>query len=488
MPTKHAMRDIIVLIPGITGSVLQYCGHDIWSFPTIVGPALRGQSDRFALLRMDPNQDDPDLDDLGDGIRATRLMEGIHGWHHLMLGQGYRQIIEKLTSTFILQPGSLQSVEPANFFPFPYDWRRDNRAAARQLKRLIDTQLHLWRREHHEAKVIFITHSMGGLVARYYLEVLDGWEDCRALFTIGTPHRGSLDALNSLVNGKKIGLANVTDLVRTFTSVYQLLPIYPTVTVDGVLYRVAETDRLAPDIDQTRAVAARAFYQEIASKVAARSATKSSQIVPLVGIGQKNTHQSAVLDDGVLRLSRELPIRPARDVNVQWFTDGDGTVPAISAIPVEFTDPQNPRLHVARYYCEKHEWLASNRTVLRDLCEWLKELQLAPTMHEYQGGIAHQDIMRAPLLSLDIESFAQVGTPLRPRVDLFNVNGITDIGTVELEFTPTGAGTKRVYTLKAEGDGWTGEIADLPPDIYTVEARTFCQGPPAVHSIVEVFA
>jgi hypothetical protein len=35
---------------------------------------------------------------------------------------------------------------------------------------------------------------MGGLVARYYLEVLGGWEKCRALFTFGTPHRGSLNA------------------------------------------------------------------------------------------------------------------------------------------------------------------------------------------------------------------------------------------------------------------------------------------------------
>ena len=75
---------------------------------------------------------------------------------------------------------------------------------------------------------------MGGLICRHFLEMLDGWKDTRLLITFGTPYRGSLNALDFIANGmkKKLGpvtLLNLTELVRSFTSVYQLLPIYPCV-------------------------------------------------------------------------------------------------------------------------------------------------------------------------------------------------------------------------------------------------------------------
>jgi pimeloyl-ACP methyl ester carboxylesterase len=39
-------------------------------------------------------------------------------------------------------------------------------------------------------KLILVGHSMGGLVARYFLECLEGWRDTRRLVTFGTPYRG----------------------------------------------------------------------------------------------------------------------------------------------------------------------------------------------------------------------------------------------------------------------------------------------------------
>ena len=50
---------------------------------------------------------------------------------------------------------------------------------------------------------------MGGLVSRYYLEVLGGWRDTRRLITFGTPYRGSLNAVDFAANGfsKFFGLA-----------------------------------------------------------------------------------------------------------------------------------------------------------------------------------------------------------------------------------------------------------------------------------------
>ena len=63
----------------------------------------------------------------------------------------------------------------------------------RRLKEQTDRWLWEWRRESPEAKLILVGHSMGGLVARYFLECLEGWRDTRQLVTFGTPYRGSLN-------------------------------------------------------------------------------------------------------------------------------------------------------------------------------------------------------------------------------------------------------------------------------------------------------
>ena len=77
-----------------------------------------------------------------------------------------------------------------SFFAFPYGWRRDYRVAARRLKEQTNRWLREWRREQPDAKLILVGHSMGGLVARYFLECLEGWRDTRRLVTFGTPYRG----------------------------------------------------------------------------------------------------------------------------------------------------------------------------------------------------------------------------------------------------------------------------------------------------------
>ncbi len=90
---------------------------------------------------------------------------------------------------------------------------------------------------------------MGGLVARYYLEVLGGWETCHALFTIGTPHRGAVNALDFLVHGYTLAGVELTEVLQTCTAVYQLLPVYEMVDVGGTFHRVAEIADL-PEVPQ----------------------------------------------------------------------------------------------------------------------------------------------------------------------------------------------------------------------------------------------
>ena len=77
--------------------------------------------------------------------------------------------------------------------------------------------------------MVVVAHSMGGLVARYWLGPLGGWRHCRGVITLGTPHRGAPKALDTLVNGVRvrgIHLQRVSDVIRSWHSPYQLLPVY----------------------------------------------------------------------------------------------------------------------------------------------------------------------------------------------------------------------------------------------------------------------
>jgi len=127
---------------------------------------------------------------------------------------------------------------------------------------------------------------MSGLVSRYYLEVLEGWKDSRALFTFGTPYRGSLKAINFLANGYKQLFLDLTEVMRSLTSIYQLLPIYKVININGEYHRIAEVDNL-PNIDKLKAQDALAFHREIEAAVEQHlqdeQYRKSFTVVPISG-------------------------------------------------------------------------------------------------------------------------------------------------------------------------------------------------------------
>lgn len=248
MTQKIDLKDLIVIIPGILGSVLEKDGQEIW--------AVSGQGMRNLILgssNLKLGQDDPIKEDLGDGIKATRLIEDVQIVPGFFKIDGYTQTTKLITDNFSnVTKGNIYKDpedKAANLYHFPYDWRRDNRASARILQKLINQRLKCWR-EHSgnpNAKVIILAHSMGGLVSRYYLEVLGGWQDCKALFTFGTPYRGSVNAINFLANGYKKLFIDLTEVMRSLTSIYQLLPIYQVLKIDNEFHRIAETPVTLPD-------------------------------------------------------------------------------------------------------------------------------------------------------------------------------------------------------------------------------------------------
>lgn len=354
------LRDLVIVIPGITGNVLEKDGKVVWGWS---GSALwRTLASGGATIRgLALCGDDPSLDDLGDGVTATKLMPDAHLVPGLWKIDGYSALRRLVTESFAVQTGDVAHVSAANYFEFPYDWRRDNRVAARALQRLIHEALPQWRKHSgaDDAKVIVLAHSMGGLVARHWLEVLEGWHCCRALITFGTPYRGAPQAMGYLANGYKM-LFDLSETMRSFTSVYQLLPIYPAVRAgDDVWERVAECDA-HPQIDRTKASQALQFHRDIEDAVKRHQddpvylkPATSYRILPVVGVSQP-TWQSGVAAAGDLRLEELLP------VNIEaTFAAGDGTVPRVSATPIELSDS-----FAETFIAGRHAALQSNGVII----------------------------------------------------------------------------------------------------------------------------
>jgi len=456
---------------------------ELWETSKLLGPALTRDSVFFNRLRLE--QDDGDPHTLPGGIRATRLMNGIHGIHGLMLGEGYRQISEKLTSYFILKPGSAETIDPVNFICFAYDWRRDNRISAWQLAALVKRKLQQWQQHTHnnDARVILIAHSMGGLVARYYLEVLEGWKDCRALITIGTPHRGSLKAVESLCDKHTLGRSDLTELVRTFPSIYQLLPIYPIVTSADEPHKLSQVRELPGLNGQQMKLVANgfAFHTEIRLAAEAHGQGTPYPIIPIVGHYQ-STFQSVRIEHGTVQLSYNLPFDLPDGQEATWLGSGDGTVPYLSATPIE-----PPKVERKIRYAETHAWLPNNAKVLANLCQDLDEMQLADYMKKYQGG-SYRDLPDvSPGLQLDMQNLYDADEPIPIHVRI--INQTEDPGQLLLTLRSSETGTMIEKGFTRADDDWTCSVTGLAPGIYTAEVRPHHQGPlapPAIHDILEV--
>lgn len=128
-------------------------------------------------------------------------------------------------------------------FPFPYEWRVSNRETAFLLKQKIDEVKTICGCD----KVDIVAHSMGGLVARQYIQSNDYEHDVRKLIFLGTPHLGAPKAylmweggeadtdagdqqlLTFLrIEARKHGYSKLFDYERNFPvpSVQELLPVY----------------------------------------------------------------------------------------------------------------------------------------------------------------------------------------------------------------------------------------------------------------------
>jgi predicted GH43/DUF377 family glycosyl hydrolase len=110
----------------------------------------------------------------------------------------------KLTPNVTEYNGLIKTLETAgyvrdeNLFIFPYDWRKRISESGADLKSFINSQVVP---KNPGKKIDLIGHSLGGLVARSYLQEYDsGLID--QLITVGTPHHGVLEAYKPWAGGE----------------------------------------------------------------------------------------------------------------------------------------------------------------------------------------------------------------------------------------------------------------------------------------------
>lgn len=439
---KIRMPDVVVLLPGILGSVLKRNNTEIWGLSA--GSAFNALTTLTGSItdlevRADPQGADVDVD-VWEGVSATGVLPDLHMLPGFWKIDGYSKIADYIKKVFDVTPGQ-------NYFEFAYDWRLSNSIAAQRLKRMSKTWLDNWRAQGHpNARLILIGHSMGGLVARYFLEVLNGWEVSRSLITFGTPHRGSLNALDFIANGWRktvlgINVLDLSALVRSFTSVYELLPTYKCCS-QGFETELKYVHELQiPNMDRERALKAkRDFHGVIETKVQNRGTQYDRQVHPVVG-AQQPTSQSALLRNGVLQIFQHYG---GEDMS------GDGTVPRVSATPIELSDTGREM-----FAAERHSSLQNNDAVLAQMQGIIETGYL--NLAAFRG-------IQPVRLSLDLED---AYTPTEPVI--VRAKGDGETGQLKAKLQRIEDRTSQTLDLLPAEDGWQQLKTERPlPGTYRV--------------------
>jgi len=377
------MRDVIVVVPGILGSVLVKDGREVWGAPgKSVISHLVSFGGALKELKLDPGigHEDPE-----DGVSAPRMLPRLGMIPRFWKVDGYGSLSEYLQKRFTLTPAT--DNEPGNLVEFPHDWRLSNQLNGKRLADVVYQHLERWQKftQNRDAKLIFVCHSMGGLVARWFIEMLGGRDVTRKLVTIATPYQGSVNALDALANGMflgfgRIGIA-VDELVRSFPSAYQLLPSYQCLDVgDGQLRELTGVD--LPNVDSVSVREGLAFHARINSAV---EANPRYQTFAIKGVDQP-TAQSALLRGGKVELMRS-----------HKGTDhaGDGTVPRPSSHPPEWQDDS-----ASVFVSQMHAMLQSSDSILTQLFGILTQ-----QLGGFMGGGAR--------IGVDIPEMVRPGSPVR---------------------------------------------------------------------------
>jgi pimeloyl-ACP methyl ester carboxylesterase len=222
---NEAPPHFIVIIPGYMGSKLRSktTGKTVWV--------------DFQSIPLSPLQWENWLDELfdqmvypNDDLEPAGIIEEVLFVPPWAKQEHYGRLIEALEAIGYVGDPNLPE-DKRNLYTFSYDWRQDNRISAQQLGQAVER----WCSMHPGAKAWLIGHSNGGIVARWYIEKEGGAKKVGRLFLMGSPWDGApkammimFDGLDTLFRGG-FNLFDIQrrtrDLIRTFPSAYQLIPV-----------------------------------------------------------------------------------------------------------------------------------------------------------------------------------------------------------------------------------------------------------------------
>ncbi|MFG3719446.1 esterase/lipase family protein [Streptomyces massasporeus] len=232
---------------------------------------------------------------------------------------------------------------------FAYDWRLSIAHSAARLAEAAEDHLRAWRAHpqgSRDAQLNLVAHSMGGLVAHYFMTVLGGAGEVRSLITMGTPFYGSVQTAGLLGSGRGTPLPlprrRLRALARTLPGLHELLPGYRCVEeADGGFRRFTASD--AEFLGGDRELA----QQSLDRQEQLRRADTLPQLRPLVGIGQR-TPQSLTLMAGTAELHEYVA-----DGDGRLDRRGDGTVYREAAAPAGMQAFYLPQTHGAVAHSEE---------------------------------------------------------------------------------------------------------------------------------------
>ncbi|MFJ8004060.1 esterase/lipase family protein [Streptomyces fagopyri] len=365
-------HDAVVIVPGIMGSELvdTTTGKVLWGLAN-PGWLAKAWLTKAGLTALHLTQEEQ-AGEVGR-IQPSRLLR-TPAWTPFLRGiEPYTKLVRDVESV---------TAHPDAVLSFPYDWRLPVEFNARLLAQAARNHLEQWRKhsahtaargqavDQREGQLVFIAHSMGGLVTHAAL-TLGGdnalSSDTRGVMTLGTPYRGSVVAASILnaIQGAPLPLPHtrLSALAAAMPGVHDLLPRFLSVEDGLEVRRLTPSDVAALGGDKDLARQSDNFFEQLF-----RQPLPTHR--PVVGISQ-DTHQSMQLSNGVVlpaehcfrshsdgELMRDDHGRPRR-----FQVWGDGTVHRESASMTRRTIP----------LALQHGTLASSKFARRTVLDFLLE-------------------------------------------------------------------------------------------------------------------
>ncbi len=236
--TKRARRPLIFL-PGIGASHLQNNNGDVWVVPDFGNFRNASEYMRLNEAGTGPISPDPEYQLVARDVTRKVLLfiDFYQGFFDFMEEQGYQECMDGCPA-YPDENGDYGTIDADamlltdTLFALPYDWRFSNEMTADRVDEFVTAILQAT--EDNEVEIV--AHSMGGIVAREYMNQ-HGNDRVYRFITIGTPWLGAAKAYKAGLHGDSLGnpffsrfmnlfliFPDTRLMARNLPALYELMP------------------------------------------------------------------------------------------------------------------------------------------------------------------------------------------------------------------------------------------------------------------------